>query len=172
VNIDPEKLLVVFVFAVLVLGPERLPQAARSLGKGLAEVRKYTSAFRTEVDQVLAEPRSLIENAVHEAEMHARGSQAVRGGLPSPGGQAVPGQAVRGQAVPGQPVPGQPVPGGLLGPGGLPSPIGPLGAGGLPSPGGQAVSGGLLGMGGARGAPLVPLADGRPVAQPDDPCLN
>lgn len=69
VNIDPEKLLVVFVIALIVLGPSRLPQAARSLGRGLAEVRRYTAVFRSEVDQVLAEPRAIIQSAVHEAEM-------------------------------------------------------------------------------------------------------
>lgn len=68
-NIDPEKLLVVFVIALIVLGPNRLPQAARSLGRGLAELRKYTSAVRTEVDQVLAEPRAIIQSAVYEADL-------------------------------------------------------------------------------------------------------
>ncbi len=70
VSIDPEKLFVVFVIALIVLGPSRLPGAARSLGKGLAELRKYTSTFRSEVDQVLAEPRAIIQSAVHDAEMH------------------------------------------------------------------------------------------------------
>lgn len=70
VSIDPEKLFVVFVIALIVLGPSRLPGAARSLGKGLAELRKYTSTLRSEVDQVLAEPRALIQSAVHDAEMH------------------------------------------------------------------------------------------------------
>ena len=69
-SIDPEKLFVVFVIALIVLGPSRLPNAARSLGRGLAELRKYTSAFRVEMDQVLAEPRAIIQSAVHDAEMH------------------------------------------------------------------------------------------------------
>ena len=68
-GIDPEKLLVLFVIALIVLGPERLPGMARSLGRGLAEVRKYTSAARAEMDQVLAEPRSVVQSALRETDL-------------------------------------------------------------------------------------------------------
>jgi sec-independent protein translocase protein TatB len=72
VNLDPEKVVVLFGIALLVLGPNRLPQVARSLGKGLAEVRKYTSSFHSQVDDVVAGPRAIVESAVqHESEMRA-----------------------------------------------------------------------------------------------------
>ncbi|MGH9106221.1 MAG: twin-arginine translocase TatA/TatE family subunit [Acidimicrobiales bacterium] len=70
-NIDPEKLLVLFVIAVLVLGPSRLPQAARSLGRGLAELRRYTSSFQSEMRDVLAEPRAMVQSAIREADIRA-----------------------------------------------------------------------------------------------------
>jgi sec-independent protein translocase protein TatB len=57
VNLDPEKLLVVFVIAMLVLGPKRLPEAARTMGRWMAELRKYTSGFQSEFNNLLAEPR-------------------------------------------------------------------------------------------------------------------
>lgn len=66
-GIDPEKLFVLFVIALVVLGPERLPKMARSLGRGLAELRKYTSSVQKEVDSVLAEPKSLVRSALEEA---------------------------------------------------------------------------------------------------------
>ena len=68
-GIDPEKLFVLLVIALIVLGPERLPKIARSLGRGLAEVRKYTAAARAEMDQVLAEPRSVVQSALREADL-------------------------------------------------------------------------------------------------------
>ncbi|HTW09444.1 MAG TPA: twin-arginine translocase TatA/TatE family subunit [Acidimicrobiales bacterium] len=71
-NIDPEKLVFIFIIAVLVLGPERLPQAARTLGRAYAQFRKYTSTLQAEVKEVLAEPRAIIDAAVHEAEMTAQ----------------------------------------------------------------------------------------------------
>jgi len=69
VSLDPEKLLFIFVIAVLVLGPERLPQAARTLGRVLGEVRKYTTGFQSEMRQVLAEPKAIIDAAVREADL-------------------------------------------------------------------------------------------------------
>ena len=38
-NIGPLELIVVLIIALLVLGPQRLPDAARSVGKGLREFR-------------------------------------------------------------------------------------------------------------------------------------
>ena len=66
-GIDPEKLLVLFVIALIVLGPERLPKMARSMGRGLAELRKYTATARAEMDEVLAEPRAAVRSAVQDA---------------------------------------------------------------------------------------------------------
>jgi sec-independent protein translocase protein TatB len=57
VNIDPEKLVVLVLIALLVLGPKRLPEMARTAGRWMAEVKKYTSALQTEMKDVLAEPR-------------------------------------------------------------------------------------------------------------------
>ncbi len=75
-NLDPEKLIVLFVIALLVLGPNRLPQAARTLGKGLAEVRKYTSSFQSEVNQVLAEPRRVMDAAMREVDINLHPERA------------------------------------------------------------------------------------------------
>ena len=38
-NIGPMELIIVLVIALLVLGPKRLPQAGRSLGKGMREFK-------------------------------------------------------------------------------------------------------------------------------------
>ena len=64
-NLDPEKLIVLFVIAMLVLGPKRLPEAARTAGRWLAEIRKYTSGFQSEMRDMLAEPREQTR-ALHD----------------------------------------------------------------------------------------------------------
>ncbi|HXW81080.1 MAG TPA: twin-arginine translocase TatA/TatE family subunit [Acidimicrobiales bacterium] len=56
-NIDPEKLVVLVLIALLVLGPKRLPEIARTAGRWMAEVKKYTSALQTEMKGVFDEPR-------------------------------------------------------------------------------------------------------------------
>jgi sec-independent protein translocase protein TatA len=43
VNVGPLELLVIGLIALLVLGPKRLPEAARSLGKGLREMKEAIS---------------------------------------------------------------------------------------------------------------------------------
>jgi sec-independent protein translocase protein TatA len=42
-NIGPAELIVVLVIALVVLGPKRLPDAGRSLGKGLREFKDALS---------------------------------------------------------------------------------------------------------------------------------
>ena len=51
------ELMVIFVIALLVLGPKRLPGLARSLGKGLAEFRRASTDMRREFLDVAEEAR-------------------------------------------------------------------------------------------------------------------
>ena len=39
-NIGPMELIIVLVLALVVLGPKRLPEAGRSLGRGIREFRR------------------------------------------------------------------------------------------------------------------------------------
>ncbi|HUQ64338.1 MAG TPA: Sec-independent protein translocase protein TatB [Acidimicrobiales bacterium] len=48
-SLGPLEILVILVVALIVLGPERLPKAARQLGKAVAEVRHWSSGIQDEV---------------------------------------------------------------------------------------------------------------------------
>lgn len=48
-GIGVSELLVILVVALIVLGPQRLPEVARALGKGLAELRKATGGLTDEL---------------------------------------------------------------------------------------------------------------------------
>ena len=50
------ELLLVGVVALLVLGPERLPVAARTLGRGLGQARQAMHALRTQVEREIELP--------------------------------------------------------------------------------------------------------------------
>ncbi len=52
-SLDPAKLLVIFVIALVVLGPERLPKAARQLGAAWRELTRIR-------DQVAEEVRAAV----------------------------------------------------------------------------------------------------------------
>lgn len=57
-SIGPAEILVVLVVALIVLGPSRLPDAARSMGKALAELRRVSSGVQAEVRDAFAEAPS------------------------------------------------------------------------------------------------------------------
>jgi sec-independent protein translocase protein TatB len=63
-NFSPEKLFLVGIIALLVLGPHRLPNAARSLGRLLAQLRHMSSSFQEEVRGALSEPVDAFNSAV------------------------------------------------------------------------------------------------------------
>lgn len=45
-NLGPIEIVIVLVIALMVLGPKRLPEAARSLGRGVREFRDSISPER------------------------------------------------------------------------------------------------------------------------------
>jgi len=56
-GIGMTELLVILVIGLLVLGPKRLPELARSLGRGLAEFRRASTEMRKEFMDVAEEVR-------------------------------------------------------------------------------------------------------------------
>jgi TatA/E family protein of Tat protein translocase len=50
------ELLVILVVALLVLGPKKLPEMARSLGRGMAEFRRASNEFTRTLSASLDEP--------------------------------------------------------------------------------------------------------------------
>jgi Tat protein translocase TatB subunit len=55
-GIGMPELLVILIVALLVLGPKRLPEMARSLGRGMAEFRRASSELRNTLYAPLEEP--------------------------------------------------------------------------------------------------------------------
>jgi Tat protein translocase TatB subunit len=55
-GIGMPELLVIMVIALLVLGPKRLPEVARSLGRGMSEFRRASSELRNTLTQSVEEP--------------------------------------------------------------------------------------------------------------------
>ena len=52
------ELVVILVVALLVFGPNRLPEIARSLGRGLAEFRRASNELRQSFNEATAEDRA------------------------------------------------------------------------------------------------------------------
>lgn len=52
-NVGGGEIVVVLLLALLLLGPERLPQAARKVGRVLNELRRMTSGFEEEMRKAI-----------------------------------------------------------------------------------------------------------------------
>lgn len=55
-SLGPAEILVILVVALLVLGPSKLPEAARQIGRAMAEFRRVTAGFQDEVRDAFQEP--------------------------------------------------------------------------------------------------------------------
>jgi Tat protein translocase TatB subunit len=63
-GIGMPEMIVILVIALIVIGPHKLPELAKSLGKGLAEFKKASEDFQKNVQEETrkAEVEELIKN--------------------------------------------------------------------------------------------------------------
>jgi Tat protein translocase TatB subunit len=54
-NIGPGELVVILLLALILLGPKRLPDAARAVGKGMREFRRATEDLKGTLEQELGD---------------------------------------------------------------------------------------------------------------------
>ena len=63
-NLSGSELIFLLLLALVVLGPEKLPDAIRKFGRVYAELRKMSTGFQSELRQAMDEPmRELRETA-------------------------------------------------------------------------------------------------------------
>ncbi|MDQ3107715.1 MAG: Sec-independent protein translocase protein TatB [Actinomycetota bacterium] len=55
-SIGAPEILVILVVALLVLGPNRLPEAARQVGRAMAEMRRMSAGFQAEIRDAMQTP--------------------------------------------------------------------------------------------------------------------
>ncbi|MGE0794942.1 MAG: Sec-independent protein translocase protein TatB [Acidimicrobiia bacterium] len=55
-NVGTPELLVILLVALLVLGPNKLPEAARQVGRAMGELRRLSSGFQAELRDAIQEP--------------------------------------------------------------------------------------------------------------------
>lgn len=80
---SPEKMAFIFLIVLLVLGPEKLPDVSRKIGKAMGELRKLSGGFQDE-----------MRKAVHEVTSDSGSASSgqteapVADGTPEPSGSA------------------------------------------------------------------------------------
>ena len=67
-SLGPEKIILILVVALIVFGPQRLPDIARQVGAAVRELRRMQDTVRGELDQVL-HPDYTAPNAAETREV-------------------------------------------------------------------------------------------------------
>jgi Tat protein translocase TatB subunit len=75
-NIGTAELMLIFVIALIVVGPRRLPEVGRSLGKVVNDVRQMSQEFTAPLTQELTMPvevnetKEIADQSVSEKAVH------------------------------------------------------------------------------------------------------
>lgn len=65
-NVGGWEVLMIFLVALIVLGPTRLPEAARQIGRVIREARKISHGFQREFREAMRDP---VGDAVRAADL-------------------------------------------------------------------------------------------------------
>jgi sec-independent protein translocase protein TatB len=115
-NFGGGEILLIVLAALVILGPDRLPEAGRSIGRAIHRIRSMSSGVESQVRDVIddpamqsirelgefaARPRQKLAQYALEAEAEARaGAQpAAPDPMPTPAGEAVRTSSADGGAV-------------------------------------------------------------------------
>ncbi len=67
-DIGLQELIVIFTVAILVFGPKRLPELAKTLGKGLGELKRAFQDVKEQVETEFEETNKKLYSAVKDDE--------------------------------------------------------------------------------------------------------
>ena len=65
-DIGLQELIIIFLVALLVFGPKKLPELAKSLGKGLGELKRAFQDVKDQVETEFDETNKTIDTALKD----------------------------------------------------------------------------------------------------------
>lgn len=98
-NLQGGELIIIALLALVVLGPEKLPEAARWFGRMYAQIRRMGDGFTREFQSAVKEPLDDLRSAVSEPVNDLKSSLDETIASSSPDSQRSDGGQDGGQAV-------------------------------------------------------------------------
>jgi len=83
-SIGAPEIIVIFIVALLIFGPRKLPELGRALGRGISEFRRATTDLKSTLEREIAE----AETGAEASPVHGPSSSAP---APAPGSPPVGG---------------------------------------------------------------------------------
>ena len=96
-SIGMPELILIFIVALLVFGPKKLPELGKSLGRGLAEFKRASDDLKKTIEDE-------IEQGKHEADAVKKQVAEVRSTFDAPAAPVIP-PSESAPAAPGGPAP-------------------------------------------------------------------
>jgi Tat protein translocase TatB subunit len=98
-NLSGTEILVILLVALMLLGPDKLPEAARQIGKWTAEFRRVTSGFQEELRSAVDSVTEPLTSTVNEVRSSLTGALNSTSPSSSNTGAAVPAAMVPGTTL-------------------------------------------------------------------------
>ena len=83
-SLGTPEIIVIFVVALIVLGPERLPNIARQMGKAMGEFRRMSSGFQDEIRKAIDDPNEYTHSFGNRSSTSSPASPEAPGSPPAP----------------------------------------------------------------------------------------
>ena len=74
-DIGLQELIIIFLVALLVFGPKKLPELAKSLGKGLGELKRAFQDVKDQVETEFDETDKTIDTALKDEALPSSGEE-------------------------------------------------------------------------------------------------
>lgn len=71
-DIGMQELILIFIVALLVFGPKRLPELGRTIGKGMAELKKAMYGIKEQMDSELHDIKEPLSSVKEEIDSELR----------------------------------------------------------------------------------------------------
>lgn len=74
-GIGMPELIVILVIAIIVIGPEKLPEIARALGRGYAEFQRALKTVKDSIEETEGDVYKTTDNKVEEKDIKKEGGK-------------------------------------------------------------------------------------------------